>query len=79
MVELFFDAVKAVTFPTEHVFLVQFHVVKGDFTAAIHTQTELFKFGHFDARFAHINKPFGVDRFVRRSPPSRAITTMYGV
>ena len=26
MVELFFDAVKAVTFPTEHVFLVQFHV-----------------------------------------------------
>ncbi len=43
MVKLFFDAVKAVTFPTEHVFLVQFHVVKGDFTAAIHTQTELFQ------------------------------------
>ena len=71
MVELFFDAVKAVTFPTEHVFLVQFHIVKGDFTAAIHTQTELLKFGHFDARFAHINKPFGVDRFVRRSPVAR--------
>ncbi len=34
-------------------------------------QTELFKFGHFDARFAHINKPFGVDRFVRRSPVAR--------
>ena len=79
MVELFFDAVKAVTFPTEHVFLVQFHVVKSDFTAAIHTQTELFKFGHFDARFAHINKPFGVDRFVRRSPVARHHHDVRGV
>ena len=79
VVELFFYAVKAVTFATEHVSLVQFHIVKGDFTAAIHTQTELLKFGHFDSWFAHIDKPFGVDRFVRRSAVARHHHDIWGV
>ena len=71
MVKLFFHAVEAVTFPTEHVFFVQFNVVKGDFTAAIHAQTEFLQFVDLDTRFAHVDKPFGVNRLIRRCTVSR--------
>ncbi len=71
MVKLFFHAVEAVTFPTEHVFLVQFNVVKGDFTAAVHAQTEFLQFVDLDTCFAHVHKPLGVNRFIRRCTVSR--------
>ena len=71
MVKLFFHAIETVTFPTEHVFLVQLNVVKGDFTAAIHTQTEFLQFVDLDTRFAHVNEPLGINRFIRRCAISR--------
>ncbi len=71
MIELFFHAVETITFPTEHVFLVQFNVVKGDFTAAIHAQTEFLQLVDLDTRFAHVNEPLGVNRFIRRCTISR--------
>ncbi len=71
MVKLFFHTIEAITFPTEHVFLVQFNVIKGDFTAAIHAQTEFLQFVDLDTRLAHVNKPLGINRFIRRCTISR--------
>ena len=71
MVKLFFHTVETIPFPTEHVFLVQFNVIKGDFTAAIHAQTEFLQFVDLDTRLAHVNKPLGINRFIRRCTISR--------
>ncbi|MNN36577.1 hypothetical protein D3C81_1504790 [compost metagenome] len=66
VVKLFFHAVKAITFPTEHVFFIQFDVIKGNFTATVHAQAEFLQLIDFDTGFRHVNKPLGVNRFIRR-------------
>ncbi len=77
MVKLFFHAVEAVTFPTEHVFSSSLNVNKGDFTAAIHMQTS------FSSLLILIPALPGVHKPPRCKPvyPAMhrlAMTTMYG-
>ena len=65
VIELFFHAIEAVTFASEHVFFFELNVVEQDLAAAIHAQAQFFQLVDLHARFAHIHKPFRENRFIR--------------